>query len=275
MPFSSLASLHAHARRPIVTGQSSRLAGRSAKQIRRLTNIKVDGLYWVRPGKGHAPEQVWCDMNTDGGGWMLIARTDPNDTDLQGQNWGWRGAPIGAISDYTRPYQLGVYANWYLKGHRFSEICFGNRKNRNTSEMGLYAYRHKVQNVDNLFNVDDVQPFVQFTTVKYPPDYLNIYDTTNPPWMQAYHGWAISGTQSNIYWLRDVNGFSGNTYGIRPSGMGSTYYNSTTVLYYYGPWGVGSEYNPTTEVLPNGDFNTVGENSRTGGTNHVMLLVRE
>ena len=52
-------------------GSSSSLAANSSKFIKNLTGTSSDGLYWIDvPGQG--AKQIWCDMNTDGGGWTLV-----------------------------------------------------------------------------------------------------------------------------------------------------------------------------------------------------------
>lgn len=61
-----------------------------------------DNYYLLYPGgTAAAPQWVWCDMTTNGGGYMLVARSHPSAVNYNGQNWGWRGGKIGQISPFN------------------------------------------------------------------------------------------------------------------------------------------------------------------------------
>ena len=48
-----------------------------------------DNYYMLYPqGPSSAGVLTWCDMTTDGGGWMMVARSHPSAVTYGGQNWG-------------------------------------------------------------------------------------------------------------------------------------------------------------------------------------------
>ena len=80
-----------------------------------------DGYYTVWPlGRNNPGQLVWCDMTTDGGGWMMIARSHPSTVNFGGQNWGWQGGQIGSIKDFSQAYQAGWYTTWHKAGCSFT-----------------------------------------------------------------------------------------------------------------------------------------------------------
>lgn len=55
-------------------GLTAATAGNSAREIKLNNPSAVDGVYWIiNPNiNGGAPFQIYADMTTDGGGWMLL-----------------------------------------------------------------------------------------------------------------------------------------------------------------------------------------------------------
>lgn len=244
-------------------GSTSARAGASALAIKQLTGTTTDGLYFIRPGSG-AVQQIYCDMNTDGGGWMMIARSHP--TNGPGSGWGWTGDLIGGVTDFTQAYQAGWGARFHNNGATFSEWIFGNRANVNNNAWGPFIYKRSNFNYTT-FYTSDTQQSADYTTLK---SNTSVYGSALPPGMQSAIGFAATGTANNIYYMRDCCGFS--SYGGTPTGMNTTYCGSDSVVYYAGPWCGGSSSDGNGNFLNN--VSVTGGGNIYGGTNQYMIMVR-
>lgn len=225
-----------------------------------------NGYYLLYPqGKSNPGRLVYCDMTTDGGGWMLFARSHPSTVNYGGTNWGWRGGPIGEIQNFSEAYQAGWWTYWDGNA-TFTEYIFGNRANINNNSWGSFIYKVVVSSYST-FTTSDTQ---QSGTVSTLQSDLNVYGSTSFPGMQGAIGFPVTGTSNNIYYMRDCCGFAG--YGATPTSMASTYHGSDSVVYYSGPWGGGSSQDGSGNFT-SGTYLTAGGN-RYGGTNQYMIMVR-
>jgi hypothetical protein len=225
-----------------------------------------DNYYLLYPqGLTSAGVLTWCDMTTDGGGWMMIARSHPSTVNYGGQNWGWRGGAIGSLKDFSQAYQIG-WLTYFDGNTTFSSYIFGNRLNINTNDWGSFIYKRFNINYTT-FLTSDTQQSASSSTLKSD---TNVYGSTAFPGMQGAIGYPITGTNSNLYYMRDCCGFSG--YGGYATYMNSVYHGSDSVVYYSGPWGGGSSTDGSGNFL-SGTYLTAGGN-RYGGTNQYMIMVK-
>jgi hypothetical protein len=91
----------------------------------------TSGIKMLRPAGSTAPIEVYCDMTTDGGGWMLVARSVAGGTGT----FGWTTA-AGSASNDAAAYSMGSTLSFFT----WTSVLFGLYTSSKT--WGAYAYKH-------------------------------------------------------------------------------------------------------------------------------------
>ena len=117
----------------------------SCQEIKERNSSTKNGLYEITLGS--TIKTVYCDMETNGGGWTLIARSKPGNTTKWGCSnnhssdpFGWF-VGTGNVVNKDKEYSLAV------RDLKFTEIMFGDYKkvDGTDNEWGNYVYRHQVE----------------------------------------------------------------------------------------------------------------------------------
>jgi hypothetical protein len=91
---------------------------RSCAEILEMDPSAATGMHSISSERHDAVVEVWCEMELDGGGWTLVARSDSGPE----VPFGW-GVSHGTVGDDSEPYSLGAMG----LGLPFTEVLIGRR----------------------------------------------------------------------------------------------------------------------------------------------------
>lgn len=119
-------------------GLSEATAAASCWEIKQEDSNAQDGSYWVMTPAMHAPQQVYCDMTTDGGGWVLVGKGRngwATNYDGKGRESDLATAGVSPMSSHTTQYP-STLIDGLLNGQHVDTLEEGVRVKRAASSDG-------------------------------------------------------------------------------------------------------------------------------------------
>lgn len=134
---SLLAATPAAAADPLPTGQSLASAAGSCWEIKQNVPSASTGTYWLLTPALKAPQQFYCDMTTDGGGWVLVGRGREGwKEQYHGLRPGDVRSPVDGTSAFKAAQLAAPTVDALLNNGRVDALTDGVRVRRATNATG-------------------------------------------------------------------------------------------------------------------------------------------
>lgn len=207
-------------------GLTAATAGTSAKQIKTKYPASASGVYWIKNTNINAgnPFQVYADMSTDGGGWMLVLNylhkggTNPNlvflssslplqgsttlGVDESGSTSNW-GHAIPSLLDKFTFTELRFYG----KTNAHSRIIHFKTSHANTLNYFRTGNGNMTGIASSFTALTGHSAFLPASTANYFDNQGTLAMTNFPFWLNSTYHWGIRGHDSR--W--EVDDFPGNS----------------------------------------------------------------
>ena len=207
-------------------GRTSATAGTTARQIKIDYPASTSGVYWIKNANINAgnPFQVYADMSTDGGGWMLVLNylhlggTNPN-LSLLTNSLPLQGSTTLGVDESGSATYWGHATPALLSKFSFTELRFYARTSAHarvihfkTSENNTLNYfktgAGSMTGIASSFTtLSGHTAYLPAATQNYFYDQANLAMTNFPFWLSGTYHWGIRGHDTR--W--EVDDFPGNS----------------------------------------------------------------
>lgn len=210
-----------------IDGSSSDRAAPSARYIKELTSTTTDGFYWIQTPDMTSPQQIFCDMNNEGGGWMLLFMNQGGNVNMTQTGTFYDNLNSSSHTSNLSPRRY----NGSSYGAGRTQVWISS-KNRTGVKMmktyNMYNSSHSIVDYDMSDTNTNGINHANSRISRQVYDILDMGSSVSPAHIYStIHGGSPSSTLANAVTLY----VDGGNYG----GSGGTYnYGSTNTLYISG-----------------------------------------